>query len=167
MLTHAWSTVAINALLRSGSSQIGWLYARFGDSGANPAYLSPAANPSDLGTTVASDFLHAAPGDNVRGGLWVPILAAPSQSSSNPNLYTGNQATFSFRIPGNIPAAQISPAANFNPATSYIYALGLAVPVVAGDRTQDIIVALQQNFTIFQVPANGQEAVDYPLQILT
>lgn len=158
-MTFAWAGIVMNAIARSGPSQVGWLYARFGDSGANPGTLSPTNN--DLRYTVRNTFLTSA--DGVRGGLWVPLLSAPQQSTSDPSLYNNNQLNFGFRIPGNISANQVSPANNFNPASSYIYALGLAVSANVTDRTQDIIITALQNFPPFPVPSDGQVVVDYPL----
>ena len=160
-LTHRMSDIIMNALLQSGPSQINWLYARFGDSGANPGNLAPLNN--DLTNTQRADFLAST--DGIRGGLWVPLLFAPQQSSSNSLLYNGNTATFSVRIPYNIASAQVSPSANFNATTSYIYALGLAVAMSVTDRTQDVIVSALESFTPFPIPSGGQESIDYPLEL--
>ncbi len=162
-MTFAWAGVVISALLRSGPSQVTHLYARFGDSGANPGTLSPANN--DLRYTVRGDFL--ASSDGVRGGLWVPLQAPPQQSSDDSGLYVGNIADYPFWISGNIPTSQVSPSNNFNAASSYIYALGLAVAVSTLDRTQDLIVGVLQSFDPFQVPSGGQELVNYPLKLTT
>lgn len=160
-LTNGAMGIFLTSLLRSGPSLITHLYARFGDSGANPGTLNPPN--SDLKQTTRSTFVTIADGDTVRGALWVPLLATPIQESSDPSLYNGNKATYSFRIPYNISASQISPTSNFNVATSYIYALGLAVALSSTDRTQDLIMSVTQDFTPFQIPPGGQRAVDYPL----
>ena len=167
-LTYAAMDVLMNALLRSGPSQVTHLYARFGDSGANPGYLAPPS--SDIRQTSRQTFLQSS--DSVRGGLWVPVLSAPIQDTSDPSHYTGNRATFFFRIPANIDADQVSPAGNFVPATSWIYAMGLAVAYNTSDRQQDKIISVMQaygydtdpslgQFTKFQVPSGGQTAIDY------
>lgn len=167
-LTYAALDVFMNALLRSGPSQVTHLYARFGDGGANPGYLAPPGN--DIRATSRQTFIQST--DSVRGGLWVPVLSAPIQDTTDPARYVGNRATFFFRIPANIPADQVSPSPNFNPATSYIYALGLAVAYNTSDRQFDKIISVMQaygynvnptlgNFTKFLVPAGGQTAIDY------
>jgi hypothetical protein len=109
--------------------------------------------------------------------MWVPVLSAPAQDTSDGTRYNGNQATFFFRIPYNISTSQISPSGNFNVDTSYIYALGLAVAFNTGDRTQDKIFSAMQaygydpdntnlgNFTAFQIPPGGQTAIDYTVPI--
>jgi hypothetical protein len=172
ILTFAAGNVFMNALLRSGPSQVTHLYARFGDSGANPGFLSPPDN--DLRNCTRTTFIETDPGDTVRGGLWVPVLSAPAQSSTDSEIYTGNQATFFFRIPFNLPTSQQSPS-NFDVATSYIYALGLAVATNPSDRSQDVIMAVMQatgfdpddllvgSFTPFQIPPSGQESIDFSL----
>lgn len=170
--TLAASDVFMTALLNSGPHQVTHLYARFGDSGANPAFLSPPEG--NLGKTNRSTFVQSS--DGVRGGLWVPVLSSPQQETTDNLLYTGNQATFFFRIPYNISNDQVEPD-NFNPATSYIYALGLAVAANVGDRTQDIIISqiqavgwdggnpLDGEFTKFPVLNGGQSAVDYKIKL--
>lgn len=160
-LTHAAADVMINALLRTGPSVITHLYARFGDNGANPGNLNPAGD--DLLNTVRGDFV--ASSDGIRGGLWVPTLTSPSQTSTDSDVYQGNLATFFFRVPYNIPANQVSPTGNFLPGTSYIYAVGLAVAVSSGDRTQDLIISTLTYDTPFPVPPGGQLAWDYPFKI--
>lgn len=159
MMTYASAGIFVNALLRSGPAQVTHLYARFGDSGANPGTLIP----SDLRKVVRGDFISSS--DGIRGGLWVPLLSSPQQDTSDISLYAGNVASFFFRIPYNIDVSQVSPSNNFNVATSYIYALGLAVAQSSGDRSQDVIVSVLQNFTPFQVPSGGQEEINYPLTI--
>ena len=167
-LTYAAMDVLMNALLRSGPSQVTHLYARFGDSGANPGYLSPPS--SDIRSTTRQTFIQSS--DSVRGGLWVPVLSAPIQDTSDAAKYIGNRATFFFRIPANIPSDQVSPSTNFVPATSWIYALGLAVAYNTSDRQFDKVISVMQaygydsdptlgNFSKFQVPSGGQTAIDY------
>lgn len=160
-ITHACCDVVINALTRSGPFQPTHLYARFGDDSANPGNLSPEDN--DIHKTTRSDFVTSS--DGIRGGLWVEEFARPLQESSDSTLYRGNRAWFLFRIPYNLPASQISPSDNFAPADSYIWALGLAVAVAGSDRTQDLIIAVLNNFTPFPVPPGGQISVDYPMQM--
>lgn len=160
-LTNAAMGVLMTALLRSGPSQITHLYARFGaNQGTSPAPLAPVSG--DLKKVNRLDFLQSSNAYN--GGLWVPVLSAPLQESSDVSLYVGNQATFFFRIPYNISAAQISPSANFSVANSYVYALGLGVAVNSVDRTQDIIISQLQDFAIFQIPSGGQMAIDYTVK---
>lgn len=167
-LTYAAMDVFMNALLRSGPSQVTHLYARFGDSGANPGYLAPPGN--DIRATSRQTFITSA--DSVRGGLWVPVLSAPIQDTSDPARYVGNRATFFFRIPANISEDQVSPSGNFSPATSWIYSMGLAVAYNTSDRQFDKVISVMQaygydvnpslgNFTKFQVPTGGQTAIDY------
>lgn len=171
--TLAFADTMMTALLRSGSSQITHLYARFGDSGANPGYLAPSGG--DLENTVRSDFLYSPGGDTVRGGLWVPLLSSPVQTSSDETVYVKNQGIFLFRIPATISADSISPSANFDVSTSWIYGLGLAVAQDTSDREQDQIVTAMHafgydlgspslgNFSKFQIPAGGQVSVDYTM----
>lgn len=167
-LTYAAMDVFMNAFLRSGPSQVTHLYARFGDSGANPGYLAPPGN--DIRATSRQTFIEST--DSVRGGLWVPVLSAPIQDTTDPAKYVGNRATFFFRIPANISEDSVSPSGNFVPATSWIYSLGLAVAYNTSDRTFDKVVSVMQaygynvnpflgNFTKFQVPTGGQTAIDY------
>lgn len=172
-LTFAAADIFTNALLKSAPSQITHLYARFGDSGANPGYLAP--EDSDIRTTTRSTFITST--DVIRGGLWVPVLSAPVQDSSDGEVYLGNRSTFFFRIPYNIEVTQTSPQTNFNVESSYIYALGLAVAFNSGDRAQDKIFSAMQaygynpedealgNFTVFQIPNGGQTAIDYTIPI--
>lgn len=174
-MTYAAMDILMDALLRSGPASVTHLYARFGDSGANPGYLVPPSG--DLKMTNRNTFVQSS--DSVRGGLWVPILNAPIKSSSNPSLYRGNQGTFYFRIPYTLSTEFIDPAENFNPATSYIYAIGLAVAMTTSDRSQDVIITVKQasgqagvlpagEFAPFPLVAGGQTAVDYmfPLQFV-
>ena len=167
-LTYAAMDVLTNAWLRSAPAQVTHLYARFGDSGANPGYL--AAPGADIRATTRNTFITSS--DGVRGGLWVPVLSAPVQDSTDPARYVGNRATFFFRIPANIASDQVSPEGNFVPATSWVYALGLAVAFNTSDRQFDKVVSVMQaygydpdpalgNFTKFQIPPGGQTAIDY------
>lgn len=158
-LTYAAATALINGVLQSGPSQVSWLYARFG-----PATPTAYLTNSDLRTVTRNDFI--APASNA-GGLWVPLMSPPAQSSSQIGTYIGNVANYQFRIPYNPTSAQVSPYDNFNVSTSYIYALGIAVAPSVTDRTQDIIVAfLQGTFAPFPIPPGGQEAIGYPWTIL-
>ena len=172
-LTYSALDVFMNAWLQSGPSQVTHLYVRFGDSGANPGFLSPTGG--DLRATNRGDFI--ASNDSIRGGMWVPILSAPTQSTSDPARYIGNKATFFFRIPSNISQDQMSPVGNFNPATSYIYSMGLAVAFNTGDRQFDKIVSTMQaygfdadpdlgDFEKFKVPPGGQISLDYNVPIV-
>ncbi len=181
-LTYAAGDMFINAFLKSGPSQVTHLYARFGDSGANPGYLNPPLG--DLKATTRSTFLDATDIETIRGGLWVPVLSAPSQQTTDVTKYAGNQATFFFRIPYNIDPSQVQPdnfVADGSPAQSYIYALGLAVAVNVSNRNQDVIITALQavgwdlghplvgDFTKFPVPSGGQMAIDYtvPFEVTT
>lgn len=183
-LTYAMADILMNAFLRSGPSQVTHLYARFGDSSANPGWLNP---PNiDLKATTRSTFVTVAPGDTVRGGLWVPVMSAPAQDTTDVTTYGGNEATFFFRIPANIPQdganPQVEPAnfvADGSSSQSYIYALGLAVAQNIQNRTQDTIISVLEavgwnvaapfsgsdgsigDFAAFPIPAGGQMAVDY------
>lgn len=160
-LAYAFFNISANALAQSGPFRPTQLYARFASVANSNGQLSPPGG--DIQAANRSTFI--APTDGSCGGLWVPILSAPVQSTTNTALYNGNQLTFLFRIPYNIPASQQSPAV-FNAATSYIYALGLAVQPNLQDPTQDIIIATQQNpgdFTAFQIPNSGQITVDFVL----
>jgi hypothetical protein len=152
--TYAYADVLIAALLQSGPSRVTHLYAQYGPSGTPPSL------PSDLRLADRDSFVTTGTDS---GGIWVPILAAPSVDASDATLYNGNQATFYFRVPGTLQASQVT--GTFQPGSSYIYALGLAVATNANDRNGDIIVSILNTFTPFVIPANGQEAVDYPLQI--
>lgn len=167
-LTYAAMDIFMNAWLRSAPSQVTHLYLRFGDSGASPGYLAPSGN--DIRATTREDFIESA--DSVRGGMWVPVLSAPIQDTTDPAAYLGNRATFFFRVPANISQDQVSPSGNFDSSTSYVYAMGLAVAFNTGDRQFDKIVSVMQaygydvnpalgNFTKFQVPPGGQTAIDY------
>ena len=161
--TNAFATMLMTAWLRSGPSQVAYLYARFGDLGSNPGILAPVGG--DLKQAVRADFLKTPAENSILGGLWVPLLAAPAQNSTDSSLYVGNQCTFYFRIPAALSSLQISPAANFNPATSYVTTLGLAVAPNMSDRTQDSIVTVSTDFDPFLVPDGGQIAVDYACAI--
>jgi hypothetical protein len=172
-MTYAAGDMMVNALLNSGPFKISHLYARFGDETENPGFLAPPSD--DIRASVRDTFLHVNDGDVVRGGLWVPLQAAPIKDLTDATKYSGNQATFFFRIPYNISTTQISPSSNFNVSTSYIYALGLAVASSSSDRTQDRIVSVLQavgfddevpdagDFAKFLIPSGGQSAIDYSL----
>ena len=167
-LTFAASDVMINALLRSGPSQVTHLYARYGDQGSNTAWIAPFGG--DLRTTTRDDFIMTSGVDPVRGGLWVPILSAPAKDSTDTDLYSGNRATFFFRIPANISTDQMSPA-HFNAVSSGIYSLGLGVAASLTDRTQDLIISVlqisEEDRAKAIVPVGGQLAIDYPLEHTT
>lgn len=170
--TYAGWDIFMSALLGSGANKVTHLYARFGDSGANPAYLSPPSG--DLKKTNRSTFLQSS--DGIRGGLWVPVLSAPRQEPTDATLYVGNRATFFFRIPFDISNTQVDPD-NFSVSTSFIYALGLGVARNASDRNQDVIASYIQavgwdsgnpgdgEFTKFQVINGGQSTVDYVIEL--
>jgi hypothetical protein len=179
-LTYAAADMFMNAFLRSGPSQVTHLYARFGDSGTNPGYLNPPGG--DLKSTARSDFIVSS--DLIRGGLWVQVLSAPSQQTSDAAHYGGNQATFFFRIPSNIASLippPVQPSGNFNSPGSFIYALGLAVAANTANRSQDVIITTLQavgwnpmnllagDFTAFPIPSGGQIAIDYtvPFEVAT
>ncbi len=188
-LTYAAGDVFLNAMLRSGPSQVTHLYARFGGELSSQGWLVNLGG--DVRLTTRSTFLYNAdPGsDLVRGGLWVPVLSAPAKTSSDQSLYSGNQATYFFRIPSNIASIispeQVSPRANFKAAglgdDSFIYALGLGVAQNSSDRNQDVIISALQaigfddshpldgDFGKFSIPPNGQMAIDYtvPFEIVT
>jgi hypothetical protein len=154
-MTYAAADALISAIVQSGSARPTQLYAQYAPSGVTPAL------PSDVRMTTRDNFVQT--GTN-SGGLWVPLLAAPAVSATDATLYDGNQATFYFRIPGTPQSTQYT--GNFQPGISYIYALGLAVATSANDRTGDIIISVLNSFTPFVIPSNGQESVDYPLQII-
>lgn len=161
--TFAAAGVFMNGILRSGPSQVTHLYGRFGDSGANPGHLAP--KNSDQRYTTRNDFIKS--NNNVHGGFWVPLLATPSQTTSDRSLYDGNEAHFFFRIPGDLDDSQIDPADNWDPSTSYVYELGLAVAMNIHDRSQDVIIAVMDNVKKFQVPSGSQMTIDYKLQLET
>lgn len=156
-LTYAAADIMIAALLRSGPAQVTHLYAQHGGQNADG---TPSPLPDDLREVTRGDLVDS---NGDRGGLWIPILAAPAVSSSDTQLYNGNQGTFYFRIPGTVPAAQV--IGNFVAGTSKITALALAVAVNINDRSQDIIISVTNNFTPFQIVPNGQLAVDYPFLV--
>lgn len=172
-MTYAAADILVNALLSSGPFRVTHLYARFGDETDNPGHLVPPDD--DVRAATRDTFVSVNEGDLIRGGLWVPIQAAPIRDITNANLYSGNAATFFFRIPYNINTSQISPSPNFNLSTSYIYAMGLAVAYSASDRSQDRIISTMQaigfdelspeegDFGKFQLPTSGQSAIDYTL----
>lgn len=168
-LTYAAAGVLATALIRSGPSQVTWLYGRFGNT---PSYLAPT--DGDLASTERADFIEGSYEDG-RGGLWVPILSAPVQETDDVTLYNGNKLTFLFRIPASLSSSQISPAAAFSVTDSRIYALGLAISPNAADRTQDVIISVLQatgfdedepsdgSFEPIEIPNNGQASVDYEM----
>ena len=167
--TNAAADIFITALLRSGPSAVTYLYARYGGAleSGNEGILVPT--DGDIKKTVRNDFVT---GDSPRGGLWVPLLATPIQSSSDTELFTGNRVTYMFRIPANISVDQTE-GATFDASTSYIAALGLAVsPNFDNDRSEDIIMTALQypDFTPtpepFLVPVSGQSAIDYTINII-
>jgi hypothetical protein len=166
-LTFAAMDVLMNAWLGTGNFKVTHLYVRFGDASSNPGYLAPPGN--QIRASNRETFLEST--DNARGGLWVPELTAPHQSSTDLSRFVGNKATFYFRIPSNVPASQVSPSANFDQATSWIYAMGLAVAFDYGNRQFDRIVSvlqahhapLQGKFSKFQIPPGGQVAIDYSM----
>lgn len=169
-LTFAAADIFMKALVRSGASQVTHLYARFGTD-ANPGYLLPS--DSDMRSVTRSDFL-AAQNSSV-GGLWVTLMAAASLQPSDSNQYRSNEVTYYFRLPYAISADQISPAENFDPDNSKIFALGIAVAENSEDRSQDILITAAQAvgyddddinagyFTAFALPPGGQSTVDYTL----
>jgi hypothetical protein len=173
-LTYAAADVFMNAFLRSGPSQVTHLYARFGGESASQGWLNPPDN--DIKATTRDTFLQVADLESVRGALWVPVLSAPAQSTSDQSRFTGNQATFYFRIPANLSTDQQDPD-NFKAegmgSDSFIFGLGLAVAKNISDRSQDVIISVLQavgwdggnplsgDFNKFLVPAGGQMAVDY------
>jgi hypothetical protein len=159
-LTYAAADVMVAALLQSGPSKVTYLYAQHGGS----TNTAPVVLPTDMRATTQSNFTSTIVGyDN--GGLWIPLMTAPAVDSTDVSSYRGNLATYYFRIPGTLPIAQFT--GNFVPGTSLIYGLGLAVTVNTSDRSQDLIISALGNgaFTPFVVASNGQEAIDYPLQI--
>lgn len=170
-VTYAAAAILMTALLRSGPSQVTHLYARFGDSGANPGFLVPPN--SDIAQSSRSTFTQSS--NAAIGGLWVPILSAPAQTTTAAP-YSGNKATFFFRIPYNISTDQVLPANNFSADTSYIYALGLGVAKVMSDRSQDLILSTLQAygydsgnvdlgyFSKFPIANGGQTSIDYSLE---
>lgn len=172
-LTYAAAGLLLTALLRSGPSQVTHLYARFGTD-AQAGFLVP--DNADVQRTQRTDFLEAP--NSAVGGLWVPVLAAPVQETTDNTKYAGNRATFLFRIPYNLPAAQISPADNFSLSTSKIFALGLAVAQNLNVREQDVIFSVLQAFTNdadptsgyfqkFLIAPGGQTTVDYTVEFFT
>jgi len=162
-LTYAAGGVLINALLRSGPSQVSWLYARYGNNTGSPASGALVLPTGGIKAVTRTQFIQASSSD--QGGLWVPVLGAPSISTSNSALYSGNAATYSFRIPANIVNSQTSPYGSFDSSSAYIMAAGLGVAANLTDRTQDIIIGVLNNITPRQVPSGGQLGVDYTFQI--
>lgn len=162
-LTYAAGTVLINALLRSGPSQIGYLYARYGNNQGSPPSGTLILPTGGIKAVTRANFIQSSGPD--QGALWVPVLGAPLVTTSNSAYYSNNVATFSFRIPANLSTAAMSPIGSFNAATAYITAVGLAVPVSTSDRTQDIIISVLDDYALQQVPAGGQMGVDYPFKI--
>lgn len=162
-LTYAAGGVLINALLRSGPSQITYLYARYGNNQGSPPSGTLILPTGGVKAVTVANFTQSASLD--QGALWVPVLGTPVISSSNTALYAGNVATFSFRIPANISTASMSPIGSFNASTAYIMAIGLAVQVNPQDRTQDILISVEDSFSPEQVPSGGQLGIDYPFVI--
>ena len=156
-LTYAAADVLIRAMLQSGPARVTHLYAQHGGS----TNTAPITLPGDPSATRNNFVATANTYDN--GGLWVPLLAAPAVSASDPTTYAGNLCTFYFRIPGNVPSTQYT--GNYVAGTSKIYGIGLAVAVNANDRTQDQIISAYNSFTPFPIASNAQESVDYPFQI--
>jgi hypothetical protein len=173
-LTYAAADVFMNAFLKSGPSQVTHLYARFGGESANQGWLNLPDN--DVKAVTRSTFLTVSDVETVRGALWVPVLSAPAQTTSDQSKFSGNQATFYFRIPAALSPEQQSPV-NFKAlglgGDSFVYALGLAVANNISDRSQDVILSVLQavgwdsgnpssgDFNKFLIPAGGQMAVDY------
>jgi hypothetical protein len=105
--------------------------------------------------------------------MWVPILTAPVQMSTDASLFAGNSATYYFRVPYNIASTQVVPSGNFNVSTSYVYAMGLAVAYNTLDRNFDKVASVMQakgydidlpllgEFDKFQIASGGQTAIDY------
>jgi hypothetical protein len=159
-LTYAAADIMIAALLRSGPSQVSYLYAQHGGS----TNTAPITLPNPMQTATITSFTRTIGGyDN--GGLWIPILAAPAVDTTDALLYAGNLATYFFRIPGTLASNQFT--GNFVAGTSLIYSLGLAVAKNANDRSTDVVISALGNgaFTPFVISPTGQEAIDYPLQI--
>lgn len=161
-LTYAAGGVLINAILRSGPSQIYGLYARYGNNTGSPASGSLVLPVGGIKAVTRSQFIQSSSTD--QGCLWVPVLGAPAVSTTNSALYSGNQATFSFRIPSNISSVQMSPVGSFL-TSYYIMAIGLAVAANLSDRTQDIIITVLNAITPQLIPDGGQLGIDYPFQI--
>lgn len=173
-LTYAMMDTWCNGWLRSGPFAVTHLYARYGLGGSQSlqAYVNPASH--DLKRTVRADFLATNESQTV-GGLWVPIMAAPVQASSDTAKYQSNQATFYFRIPRSLNADQFT--GNFDPSTALIYAIGLAVAGDNSDRAQDRIVTVSQaylneddpttgEFKPIEIPPGGQAALDYTVPVV-
>jgi len=155
--TYAASDIIVNGLLGKSSSVVSRLYGRFtNNTSASPGTLTSTS--AGLATTVRSNFLDTT--DSNCGGFWIDQLSTPYQLPNGVN-YVGNQATFYFRVAYNMSAQDGS----FS-SSSYISALGLAVPFDPNDPTQDkIFSALNYtsfaNPTQFAVPSGGQIAIDY------
>jgi hypothetical protein len=162
-LTYAAGGVLINAVLRSGPSQVYGLYARYGNNSGSPPSGTLILPSGGIKAVTRLQFIQSASND--QGALWVPVMGAPAIGTTDMTKYAGNLATFSFRISANIASSQMSPVGSFNAATSYIMAIGLAVAVNLNDRTQDIIITALNNITPLLVPAGGQLGIDYPFQI--
>ena len=167
--TNAAADIFATSLLRSGPSSVTFLYARYGGAlmSGNEGIIVPP--DGDIKKTVRSNFVS---NGGPKGGLWVPLLATPIQTSSDTNLFVGNRVTYMFRIPFNISVSQTE-GASFSAATSWIAALGLAVsPNFDNDRSQDQIMTVLQypDFTPtpapFLVPMSGQSAIDYTINII-
>ena len=182
-LTDAAMDVLLNALLSSGNFRVTHLYARFGLNSAE-GILPVTAN--QLNRVNRSNFVTDSGASS--GALWVPILAAPAQSSTDPSRFQGNQATFFFRIPGQPTVDQTAPndltgeesVSRYQPGSSLIFATGLGVSRDSTDRTQDRIISVslatvsevpeeegETRFEAFLVPANGQVSLDYEFKLET
>ena len=162
-LTYAAADVMIAALIQSRPARVTHLYALYGNVyGTNGSGLP--ALPGDLRTATRDSFVTADDGGTY-GGLWVPLVAAPSVSATDASLYSGNACTYFFRIPGALPANQFT--GNYSPGYSYICAIGLACAQNANDRTQDQIMSAMTVYgtSAFTIASNAQETVEYPFQI--
>ena len=159
-LTHAASDVMIAAMLQSKPARVTHLYALYGTTNSN------ATLPSDLTAVTRANFMNT--DGSTYGGLWVPLVAAPSVTSSDPTKYAGNLCTYYFRIPGTLPAAQYTGPWN-NSGNGYISAIGLACAQNLNDRTQDLIISALPYYgsSAFTVASGAQESVQYPFQINT
>lgn len=158
--TYSASDIILNGVLGSGPCLITRLYGHFINGTASNGLL-PNTN-SGLITTVRSNFLDTTTVSGT-GGFWLNKLSAPVQSPSTSN-YIGNSATIYFRISSTLPSSQVT-GPTFS-SSSYVTALGLAVPFDPNDPTQDRIYSAL-NYTAFptasafQIPNGGQIAVDY------
>ena len=173
-LTYAAADTMVQALVGNAAAQVRYLYARFSDSQTQPASWLGSGHTAQSATRM--DFVRDDQTNEQNGaGLWVPLQAAPLITSTDAN-YSGNQVTYSFRIPAVLPGTQVEPSGRYSP-NSYIYALGLAVSRQVNNRTADVIISLLQSvprdavtgdplpgdFAPFAAPVGGQITVDYPL----